>query len=150
MPLWTVAFKAPLSMGFSRQEYWSGLPCLSPGDLPNLRIKPESSTAAALIGRFFATEPPGVDTQDRGPQDDRGRLQGHLGAEERPGLPMKPQAKREPRTRSSQSLWEHAHRDLDFRPSASRTGGGWLLGFKPPSLWLFFTPALGTRALGPR
>ena len=33
---WTVACQAPLSMGFSRQEYWSGLPCLPPGDLPNL------------------------------------------------------------------------------------------------------------------
>ena len=40
--LWTVAFQAPLSMGFSRQEYWSGLPCPSPGDLPNPGIKPRS------------------------------------------------------------------------------------------------------------
>ena len=38
---WTVAYKAPLSMGFSRQEYWSGLPFLSPGDLPNPGIEPE-------------------------------------------------------------------------------------------------------------
>ena len=37
--LWTVAWQAPLSMGFSRQEYWSGLPCSPPGDLPNLRSK---------------------------------------------------------------------------------------------------------------
>ena len=34
--LWTVAHQSSVSMGFSRQEYWSGLPCLSPGDLPNL------------------------------------------------------------------------------------------------------------------
>ena len=38
--LWTVAHQAPLSMGFSRQEYWSGLPCLSPGRLAHLGIKP--------------------------------------------------------------------------------------------------------------
>ena len=38
--LWTVARQAPLSMGFSRQEYWSGLPYPSPGDLPNLGIEP--------------------------------------------------------------------------------------------------------------
>ena len=37
---WTVAYQAPLSMGFSRQEYWSGLPFPSPGDLPDLGIKP--------------------------------------------------------------------------------------------------------------
>ena len=35
---WTVVFQAPLSMGFSRQEYWSGLPCCLPGDLPDPRI----------------------------------------------------------------------------------------------------------------
>ena len=40
--LWAVARQAPLSMGFSRQEYWSGLPCPSPGDLPNPGIKPRS------------------------------------------------------------------------------------------------------------
>ena len=39
---WTVAYQAPLSMGFSRQEYWSGLPFPSPGDLPNPGIKLES------------------------------------------------------------------------------------------------------------
>ena len=40
---WTVACQAPLSMGFSRQEYWNGLPCPPPGDLPNPGIKPRSS-----------------------------------------------------------------------------------------------------------
>ena len=40
MTLWTVAHQAPLSMEFSRQKYWSGLPFPSPGDLPNPRIKP--------------------------------------------------------------------------------------------------------------
>ena len=39
---WTVACQAPLSLGFSRQEYWSGLPCLSPGDLPDPGIEPRS------------------------------------------------------------------------------------------------------------
>ena len=42
--LWTVAYQAPPSMGFSRQEYWSGLPFPSPGDLPNPGIKPRSPT----------------------------------------------------------------------------------------------------------
>ena len=41
---WTVAYQGPPSMGFSRQEYWSGLPFPSPGDLPNLGIKPRSPT----------------------------------------------------------------------------------------------------------
>ena len=53
--LWTIARQTPLSMGFSRQEYWSGLPCPPPGDLPHPGIKPESP---ALAGRFFITEPP--------------------------------------------------------------------------------------------
>ena len=54
--LWAVAHESPLSMGFPRQEYWSGLPFLSPGDLPDLGIEPVS---AALAGRFFTTEPSG-------------------------------------------------------------------------------------------
>ena len=45
--LWTVARQAPLSMGFSRQEYWSGLPFPSPGDLPNPGIEPRSPTLEA-------------------------------------------------------------------------------------------------------
>ena len=53
--LWTVAHQAPLSMGFSRQEYWSGLPCHPPGDLPDPGIKPSSSVSPALAGRFFTT-----------------------------------------------------------------------------------------------
>ena len=53
---WTAAHHAPLSMGFPRHEYWSGLPCPPPGDLPNPWIKP---TSPALVGRFFTTEPPG-------------------------------------------------------------------------------------------
>ena len=45
--LWTVAYQAPLSMGFSRQEYWSGLPFPSPGDLPNPGIEAESCSLQA-------------------------------------------------------------------------------------------------------
>ena len=47
--------QAPVSMGFSRQEYWSGLPCLPPGDLPNLGIDPESLTSPALAAGFLTT-----------------------------------------------------------------------------------------------
>ena len=47
-PLWTIACQAPLSMGFSRQEYWSGLPCLPPEDLPNPGTEPTSPASAAL------------------------------------------------------------------------------------------------------
>ena len=50
---WTVACQAPLSMGLSQQEYWSGLSFPSPGDLPNLGIEPASPVAPALAGRFF-------------------------------------------------------------------------------------------------
>ena len=52
---WTVALQASLSMGFSRQEYWSGLPCPPPGDLPNPGIEPAVLTSPALAGRFLAT-----------------------------------------------------------------------------------------------
>ena len=53
---WTVAYQAPLSMGFSRQEYWSGLPFPSPGDLPNPGIEPGSP---ALQTDALPSEPPG-------------------------------------------------------------------------------------------
>ena len=52
---WTVAHQAPPSMGFSRQEYWSGLPLPSPGDLPDPGIEPASLMSPALGGRFFTT-----------------------------------------------------------------------------------------------
>ena len=52
---WTVAHQAPLSMGFFRQEYWSGFPCLPPGDLPNPGTEPMSLTSPALAGKFFTT-----------------------------------------------------------------------------------------------
>ena len=53
---WTVARQAPLSMGFSRQEYWSRLPFPSPGDLPNPGIEPQSP---ALQADALSSEPPG-------------------------------------------------------------------------------------------
>ena len=58
---WTVARQAPLSLGFSRQEYWSGLPSPPPGNLPYSEINPKSprSPALALAGRFFTTAPAG-------------------------------------------------------------------------------------------
>ena len=52
---WTVAHQARLSMEFSRQEYWSGLPFSTPGDLANHGIEPASLESPALAGRFFTT-----------------------------------------------------------------------------------------------
>ena len=56
MTPWTVAYQAPQSMEFSRQEYWSGLPFPSPGDLPNSGIEPRSP---ALQADALLAEPPG-------------------------------------------------------------------------------------------
>ena len=56
---WTVAHQAPLSVGFSRQESWSGLPFPTPGDLPNPGIERASPT---LAGQLFTPEPPGKPT----------------------------------------------------------------------------------------
>ena len=53
--LWSVAGQAPLSVGFSRQEYWSGLPFPPPGDLPDPGIEPTSLMSPALAGRFFTS-----------------------------------------------------------------------------------------------
>ena len=50
---WTVARQAPLCVGFSRQEYWSGLPFSTPGDLPNPGTEPTALASLALAGRFF-------------------------------------------------------------------------------------------------
>ena len=52
---WTVTHQVPLSMGFSRQEYWSGLPCPPPGDLPDPGIEPVSLTSSAVASGFFTT-----------------------------------------------------------------------------------------------
>ena len=53
---WTVAHQVPLSMGFPRQEHWSGLPFLSPAEIPNPGIEPMSP---ALASGFLTTDPPG-------------------------------------------------------------------------------------------
>ena len=58
---WTVAYQAPWSMEFSRQEYWSGLPLSSPGDLPNPGIEPGSP---ALQADALLSEPPGKMVKD--------------------------------------------------------------------------------------
>ena len=55
----TIAHQAPLSMGFSRQEYWSGWPCPPLEDLSYPGVKPKSLKSPALAGRFFTTVPPG-------------------------------------------------------------------------------------------
>ena len=53
--LWTVAHQPPLSMGFSRQEYWSGLPCPLPRDLPDTGVESGYLKPPALAGMFFTT-----------------------------------------------------------------------------------------------
>ena len=55
---WTVARQAPLSMGFLKQEQWSELPFLPPGDLPDPGMGPMSPASPAQAGGFFDTEPP--------------------------------------------------------------------------------------------
>ena len=50
---WTIARQAPLSVGFSKQEYWNGVPCPSPGDCPSPEIEPMSLSSPALAGGFF-------------------------------------------------------------------------------------------------
>ena len=56
---WTVAHQAPLSMEFSMQEYWSGLPFPTPGDLSEPGTESVSLVSPALAGTFFTTVPPG-------------------------------------------------------------------------------------------
>ena len=55
---WTGPHQDSLSMGFSRQEYWSGLPFCSPGDLPDPGMEPASLLPPALAGKFFTTQSP--------------------------------------------------------------------------------------------
>ena len=59
MMRWTVARQAPLSMGFSRQEYWSGLPFPPPGDLLHRGMEPTSPVSPSMTGEFLTTESPG-------------------------------------------------------------------------------------------
>ena len=58
MAPWTIARQAPLSMQFSRYEYWSAMPLPTPGDLPDPGIEPGSLASPALTGGFFTTELP--------------------------------------------------------------------------------------------
>ena len=67
---WTVARQAPLSMGFSKQEYWSEFPCPPPGDLLDPGIKPTSLLLPALAGGFFTTS-----TSPRKPRNVKGFAQ---------------------------------------------------------------------------
>ena len=53
--LWTIVLQTPLSMEFSRQEYWSGWPFPSPGNLPDPGIEPETLASPALEGGFFSS-----------------------------------------------------------------------------------------------
>ena len=73
MNLRIVAHQAPLSMGFSRQEYWSGLPCPPPGDLPDSGTEPTSLMSLALSGKFFTTSA----TWEAQSEAEKGLLQGH-------------------------------------------------------------------------
>ena len=57
--LWTVAHQTPLSMGFSRQEYWNRLPFPTSGDVPDPGVKPTFLVSPALAGELFTTELPG-------------------------------------------------------------------------------------------
>ena len=61
--LWTVAHQVPLLMGFSKEEYWSELPCPSPGDLPDPGTEPASSAAPALQVDSLPLAPPGNRTR---------------------------------------------------------------------------------------
>ena len=61
---WTIAHLAPLSMEFSRQEYWSGLPFPVPGDLLDPGIESASLVSPVLAGRLFTTAPPGTSVTD--------------------------------------------------------------------------------------
>ena len=56
---WTVVFQAPVSLGFSRQEYWDRLPFPTSSNLPDPGIRPASVAYPALAGRFVITVPPG-------------------------------------------------------------------------------------------
>ena len=62
---WTVVYQAPLTLGFSRQEYYCGWPFLILGDLPDPGIELESLVSPALAGRFFTIAPPGDDFRER-------------------------------------------------------------------------------------
>ena len=72
MTSWTVAHQAPLSMGFPRQEHWSGLPFPSPREFPDPGIEPESPS---LAGGFFIMEPPGKPFSTQGERPESGLVE---------------------------------------------------------------------------
>ena len=88
--LWTVALQTPLSMGFSRQEYWSGLPFPSPEDFPDPKIE---FMSPVLAGRFFTTELPAAQIQRWESSEEVRRGETHGGEEAEMGVMMQPQAK---------------------------------------------------------
>ena len=126
---WTVAHQAPPSMGFSRQEYWSGLPFPSPGDLPDPGIKPKSPS---LWADALTSEPPGEtekkSTQDERPPDlllrlDRCQWICKLGVNWSPSFPPRnyfivclhfwnPKAKKEPKLESLLNNLPWVHKPL--------------------------------------
>ena len=95
---WTVALQAPLSMGWSEQEHWSGLPCPPLGSLPNPGTQSMSPAAPALAGRFFATEPPGKPSLSL----DTPSCENPLCAQHSPGPLQAPRGNWEEKNR-----WEH-------------------------------------------
>ena len=69
---WTVALQSPLSVGFSRQEYWSGFPCPPPGDLPAPGIELACLESPELAGGFFTTELGSIPGLGRSPGEGNG------------------------------------------------------------------------------
>ena len=130
-----VARQAPLSMGFSRQEYWSGLRFPSPGDLPNPGTEPTSSATLALAGRFFTTEPPFSSLQFSSVAQSCltlcnpiSSLRGQLNCQVFRDLPLDPKYQRcpPPRPTSPQAIPNHqpvveCRHGLKVRPSRFRS-----------------------------
>ena len=147
--LWTAAHQAPLSMGFSRQEYWSGLPCPSPGDLPNSGIEPESLMSHALAGGFFTTSTTWevqwvpyrreISTQTRTREECYGKMRARL-----PQAWEPPDAGGEAGTHPSEAPSEGVQpcQHADLRLLASRPCDNTFLWFKPFSGWYFVMGAL--------
>ena len=108
--LWTAARQAPLSLEFSRQEYWSGLPLPTPGDLPNPGIKPAYLASSALAGGFSTTSPT---WEAPGPRD--------VHASERPLGESRPAADL---GSFGWGFWEPEHLNLGLREEGTWAPGG--------------------------
>ena len=91
----TVALQAPLSMEFSKQEYWSGIPFPTPGVHPNPGIKPTSFASPELAGRFFTTETPGKPKSTGLVSSNLGKTENSGKSLRRPNLPEQKPAKQE-------------------------------------------------------